>query len=205
MTAIHVSPRSVTALFTAAVAGIAAGGLTAYLQGVLDEDWNTIANSGAVWTVVAFLAAVALGRTPLTAALSGTLVLVGEVAGYYSYVSDVRHIAALRSAELLWTLAALWIGPLAGYAAFRARWGVASQRATALLGIAGVIAGEGAYLIRVAGVPGSGWVELAIGGAIAAWVLGRTPLAARARLAALGAGALTALAVYIVYRLPLLA
>ncbi len=201
MTAIRVPSSPVVGLATAAFAGLAAGVLTAYLQGVVSADWNTVANSGAVWTVVAFAATAALARTTTTAAVGGLLVLVGEVAGYYGYVAQVRQVAAGHSAEVLWTVAALWIGPLIGLAAYRARWGDAAQRMTSLAALAGVLAGEGAYLVRIAGVPRSGWVELVLAAvlATAAIVIGSTPL--RVRSAAFIVGAVVAAAVYLAYRL----
>jgi hypothetical protein len=89
-----------------------AGGLTAYLQGVVPAGWSTIANSGAVWTVVAVAVAAAVGRIWSIAVAAGLLALLGEVVGYYAYLAEV-HIPASRAELLLWTVAALWIGPLA--------------------------------------------------------------------------------------------
>lgn len=197
--------KAAVALVGASLTGIAAGALTAYLQGVLSADWNTIANSGAVWTVAAFAAALAFGRTRFVAALAATLVLVGEVAGYYAYVADVRHLPMLHTAELLWTLAALWIGPLAGLAAWAVRWGRPDQRTVALAALAGVVAGEGLYLIRVAAVPRSGWVEVGLAVIGAAVTLLALPAAVRARLTALSAGVLVTAAVYLAYSQPLIA
>jgi hypothetical protein len=189
------------ALPAAAFAGLVAGGLTCLLQQYLPGDWNMVANSGAVWTVAAFAAAALLARTRRTASVAGLLVLLGEVAGYYLYLADVRHLPGLHSAELLWTVAALWIGPLTGYAAYHARWGHAAQRMTALSAMAGVIAGEGVYLVRIADVPKAGWVEVVIGTAIAGWALTQRRVPAAARAAALSTGVLVTIAVYEAYRL----
>lgn len=189
------------ALPAAAVAGLIAGGLTCLLQQYVPADWNMVVNSGAVWTVVAFSAAALLARTPRMASLAGLLSLLGEVAGYYLYLADVRHLPGLHSAELLWTVAALWIGPLTGYAAYHARWGQAAQRMTAASALAGVMAGEGVYLVRVADVPKAGWVEIVVGAAIAGWALLRARVPAVARAAALSAGMLVTIAVYGAYRL----
>ena len=202
MTTIRLSHSSITALTTATLAGLVAGALTAYLQGVVSADWNTVANSGAVWTLVAFVVAAGVARTPTMAAITGLLVLVGEVAGYYAYLADVRHLAATHTAEILWTVAALWIGPLTGATAFRARWGDAGQRSVAISALAGVLAGEGSYLVRVADVAKSGWVEL-----VAAGLLGGAALVApssasmRARAAALAVGGAVTVGVYLAYRL----
>ena len=201
MTTLRASSATMVALPTAAIAGLVAGGLTCLLQEFLPGDWNTVVNSGAVWTVVAYVFAALVARTQTGAALAGLLVLVGEVAGYYIYLADVRHLSGLHSAEILWTVAALWIGPLTGLAAHRARWGDAAQRMTSLAAIAGVIAGEGAYLVRIADVVRAGWVEIVIGTMLTAVALawGRAP--ARVRLGAFAAGVFVAGAVYSAYRL----
>lgn len=201
MTTLRASSSTALALPAAATAGLVAGGLTCLLQEFLPGDWNTVVNSGAVWTVVAYAVAALVARTQSGAALAGLLVLVGEVAGYYIYLADVRHLPGLHSAEILWTVAALWIGPLAGLAAHRGRWGDAAQRMASFAAIAGVIAGEGAYLVRIAGVVSAGWAEIVVGTVITAMALawGRAP--ARARLAALAAGLVVAGAVYTAYRL----
>jgi Family of unknown function (DUF6518) len=205
MTAIRATTWSAAALVTAAVAGVVAGGVTAYLQGVLSENWNTVANSGAMWTVVAFAAALVLGRSQVSAVCTGTLVLVGEVVGYYSYDANLQHIPVLRSEVMLWTFAALWIGPLAGLGAFFTRWGRADRRVTALLAVCGVVAGEGVYLLHIAGVPRSGWVEIVLGltGATAALIA--VPAPPRAKLAALAAALFVAVSVYLAYRQPMIA
>jgi hypothetical protein len=196
-TTIRTATLSAAALTTATAAGLAAGAGTAELQGVVPESFNTVANSGAVWSVVALMVAAAAARSRATAVGAGLLALVGEVAGYYIWVSRVRHLPVLPSEELLWTVAALWIGPIIGLAAFAVRWGPRHHRAWALAAVAGVVAGEGWYLIRFAGVPVSGWVELGV-----AAVLGGTAVSStRARLTTIGTGALAAVLVYSAYRL----
>jgi hypothetical protein len=200
MTSIRIAPSAIATLTTAALAGLAAGALTAYLQGVVSADWNTVANSGAVWTLVAFAVAIALGRSQTTAVAAGLLALVGEDAGYYIYVADVRHLPVVHLAELFWTIAALWIGPLTGLAAFRVRWGSAEQRMTALTAVAGVVAGEGCYLIRLAGVPAAGWVELALAATLGSCAIAAASVPFRTRSAALATGAITAAVVYLAYR-----
>lgn len=201
MTSLRVPRPSLTVPGAAAGAGLAAGALTAYLQGVLPASWNTLANSGAVWTAVAYAGTLALARTRVGAAIAGLLLLTGEVAGYYLYLADVRHLAAGRAVEVLWTLAALWIGPLTGLAAFHARFGEPVLRMAARTAPAGVLAGEGLYLIRVAGVPTSGRVELAVAAVLTAAALGTRAAPMRGRLVALAAGAAVAVGVFVAYRL----
>lgn len=205
MTAIRNTTWSAAALVAASGVGVAAGGVTAGLQGVLSADWNTVANSGAIWTLVAALAAGCLGRQRATAMAAGMLVLVGEVVGYYAYVTDVEHLPVLHAEELLWTVAALWIGPLAGLAAFLVRWGEPAQRVVAALAMWGVVGGEGGYLWRLAEVPKAGVVEmvLAVVGSAAVLVAVRAP--APARWLAVGAGVAVGAVVYLAYSQPLLA
>lgn len=201
MTTLRASSASLLAVSVAAFAGLVAGGLTCALQQFVPADWNTVVNSGAAWTVVAFAVAACVAYTPRTGMIAGLLVLVGEVAGYYLYLADVRHLPGLHSAEILWAAAALWVGPLTGFAAFHARWGDAAGRMIALAAIAGVLAGEGIYLVRIAGMVESGWVEIGLGVATAGTALatGRAPL--RVRVRAVSAGLLITAAVYIAYRL----
>jgi hypothetical protein len=199
MTAIRSSSSSVAGACGAALAGLAAGGLTAYLQGVVPAGWSTVANSGAVWTVVAFAVAAIAGRARGTAIATGLLALLGEVAGYYLYLAQVLHIPATESEQVLWTMAALWIGPLTGLGAFLARWGSAGERMSALLVLAGVLAGEGAYVVRLAGPPAPGWAELASAVLLAALAGTSARVAATRRAGALALGAVTAGAVYLAY------
>jgi hypothetical protein len=203
MTAIRSSSSSVVGAGGATLTGLAAGGLTAYLQGVVPAGWSTVANSGAVWTFVAFAAAAIAGRTRPTAVAAAVLALLGEVAGYYVYLAEVAHTPATQSEQVLWTMAALWIGPLTGIGAFLVRWGSAGERMSALLVLTGVLAGEGAYLVRLAGLPKPGWVELVVAVLLAggAGTSGRVPATRRA--GALALGAVTAAAVYLAYSSPL--
>jgi uncharacterized membrane protein len=198
-------PARIAAPVAAAGIGLLAGALTAYLQGVLPEAWNTIANSGAVWTVIAFAVAVGLTRSLAHGAVIGGLVLVGEVLGYYGYDSGLQHIPQLHSAEILWTVAAIWVGPLAGVAAQLVRHGAPAQRVTALLAVCGVVVGEGCYLLRLAGVPATGRVEIGIGLLAALAAVMFVPAAIQARLAAIAAGVLVAGSVYVLYSQPIIA
>ena len=201
MTTLRVPSVSLVTLPVSALGGLVAGGLTCLLQEYAPTDWNTAVNSGAVWTVVAFAVAALVGRTQANAAVAGLLVLVGEVAGYYAYLAGVRHLPGLHSAEILWTVAALWIGPLAGLTAHRARWGDQVQRMTAIAAIAGVVAGEGAYLVRWGGMVHSGWIEITIATIVTAAALASRRAPWHARAGALAIGLVVAACVYTSYRL----
>jgi hypothetical protein len=155
-------PALVLALALALALGLTVGVGTSYLQGVLPGAWNTVANSGAVWAAVGFaVAAYRPGRRAWAAAAAGTFVLLGEVTGYYLIAAPVRDIATSRAELLLWTAAALVLGPLAGVGGWLWRRGTARARVGAGAGVCGTFAGEGAHLVRLAGAPAAGWGELA--------------------------------------------
>ena len=92
----------------ALVLGIAVGVSTSYLQGELPGSWNTLANSGAVWTVVAFaIAAAVLRHAEPRRSLAGLAALLGEVLGYYAVASPIRASRRAPSERTLWIAAAL--------------------------------------------------------------------------------------------------
>jgi len=186
-------------LLVVAIIGLCAGVATSWLQGELSGGWSVLADSGAVWTVVAFgLAAVCAG--PRWAAVTaGTLALLCEVAGYYVVAAASQGIAVTVNEQVLWTVAALWIGPLAGVAAYYWRRGSAVQSVLSGVAVAGLVAGEGLHLVRRAGRLDAGWGELVAAAALAAVVLATSRTARRYRGAALVAGGAVALVTYAVY------
>jgi hypothetical protein len=136
--------RTRNALIFAAVVGLASGVATSYLQGALPGAFNSLANSGAVWTVVAFGLTVALARPGHSATLTGLVTLLAEVAGYYAIASPIRGIATTWSERALWTLAAVALGPMVGWAG---SWWISGKPWRRLLSgnaVSGVVAGEGA-------------------------------------------------------------
>src|SRR5690349_19135094 len=88
-------------------AGLLVGIVTSYLQGALPGSWNRLANSGAVWTVLAFAVAVRVARNRSESVGAGLFALLGSVAGYYALASPLRDIATTFGERLLWTMAAL--------------------------------------------------------------------------------------------------
>ncbi|MCW2597097.1 MAG: hypothetical protein JWP39_2985 [Jatrophihabitans sp.] len=206
MTALRPSRIEPTRLFGAALGGLAVGVATSYLQGALPGSWNTVANSGAVWTVVAFGLAALSVRTRWTAIAAGVLALLGEVAGYYALASPARGIATTLSERVLWTMAALVIGPLAGAAGYYWRRGSATERVAAAVGLCGVVLGEGVHeLVRISADPGAGWAELVLGGGFAGVAVLASSVPLRGRVVAVAVGVLTAGAVYLSYGDALLA
>jgi Family of unknown function (DUF6518) len=151
--------------------GLALGVLTVLGQGVLPDNWNRIANSGAVWVAVAF-AVGAFMASDRTAALAGAATLVGAVIGYYVTVPWLVEGAASSSRSVaIWGVTALVGGPVFGLAGRWWRTGTEGRRAIAIGLLGGAFAGEGAYtMIHIASPTGSqeavAWAMLAMGVAI---------------------------------------
>jgi hypothetical protein len=187
------------ALLLSALAGLFAGVATSWLQSVLPGSWHVLADSGAVWTAVAFLVAAAVSGPRWLAVGSGTLCLLAEVAGYYLLAAAAQGIAVTMSEQVLWTLAAMWIGPLAGIGGHLLRRGTPALRLLALLAMAGVVAGEGLHqLLRVSDAS-AGYAELGVAGLVT--VVGAAVIPARLdrRAWAVAGGAAVAVATYVMY------
>jgi hypothetical protein len=194
----RVSPSTAPTLLipfaVCAVAGLLLGGLTLLLQGILPGVFNHLANSGAVWSVGAFVAGALLvyrqapgALVPLTPAIghargqwipviAGLLVEVGAVIGYYTstitFNGDDVSAAALRG-PLVWIVVAFLAGPLYGLAgaAYRGTRHRERVAATALLGT--VFVAEAGYLLAVLHYGGEALLMAIIGLAVPV-ALGRT-------------------------------
>lgn len=93
-------------------AGLLLGVLTNLGQGVLPGSFNSLANSGAIWVVAAFVAG-ALCRRPVVA---GILTQVGAVVGYYGYAELFRDGMGDLYAPSVWMALAFIAGPIFGMA-----------------------------------------------------------------------------------------
>lgn len=150
-------------LLAALVGGLAVGVATSWLQGGLPDSANILANSGAVWSLIAFAFALPT-RQRAVSTVVGLLALGGEVAGYYAIASPLRGISTSASERLLWTVAAIVIGPLLGLAAWSIRAGRPTARAVAIGAIGGLVIGEGLHrLIRLSSDDIAGWVAVVAG------------------------------------------
>ncbi|MFJ9704529.1 DUF6518 family protein [Streptomyces sp. NPDC101234] len=109
-------PRVATA--AAAVGGLAFGVLTNLAQGWLPGAWNQLANSGAVWSTVAFAAGALLAhRGTLSRAVAcGLGAEAGLVVGYYAYAELGRDGMGSLFFPLVWLGMACIAGPLFGVA-----------------------------------------------------------------------------------------
>jgi Family of unknown function (DUF6518) len=162
-----------TAVALIAVAGLSIGVLTVYGQR-LPGAWSTLANSGAVWLVFAFVAG-SLMRSDLAAAAAGAGTLTGAVIGYYAAVPIVVEGAAANMRSVaIWTGTALIGGPVFGLAGRWWRRGSIAERVIALALLSGVFVAEGVNDVRyVPTVRTAGWVLLVVG-VLVPLVLGRS-------------------------------
>ncbi|MFC8519758.1 DUF6518 family protein [Streptomyces sp. NPDC057257] len=130
----------------AAGGGLLLGLLTNLAQGLLPGAWNQVANSGAVWSAVAFVAAALLAReggVPRAAA-GGLAAEAGLVLGYYGYAEFGRDGMGDLLFPLVWLGMACVAGPLFGVAAHWWRRGPdAGRRIIGLAAFAGLFGMEG--------------------------------------------------------------
>jgi hypothetical protein len=122
------------------------GVLTNLAQGWLPGGWNQLANSGAVWSAVAFAGgAVLAGRGALRlAAVGGLGAEAGLVAGYYGYAEFGRDGMGDLLFPLVWLGMACVAGPLFGVAGhWWRRGGDVRVRVTGLAAFAGLFGMEG--------------------------------------------------------------
>ena len=193
---------TVIGLTLVATGGLVVGTATSYLQGVLPRASNTLANSGAVWSVLAFaLVAIAMdaAREPAMA-IAGVVALLAEVAGYYSIASPLRGFPSTSSERIVWTAAALVVGPFVGLAAAWWTGGTELQRLAAAAAMSGIVLGEGMHgLIRIDRHGSQWWVEIVLGLGVGAAVSNHRGRTAGERLAAVASVFLAAGVVFVAY------
>ncbi|MEV6174098.1 DUF6518 family protein [Streptomyces sp. NPDC051954] len=155
--------------------GLVAGVLTNLAQGWLSGAWNQIANSGAVWSVVAFVAGALLGRhvSLPAAAVAGLCAESGLVVGYYAYAEFGRDGMGSLHAPLVWLGMAFIAGPLFGLAGAWWRGRDPRRRVIALAALAGVFGMEAIHYAWVLHYAPQAWACLALL-VLVALLMGRT-------------------------------
>ncbi|MFI6700848.1 DUF6518 family protein [Streptomyces sp. NPDC050509] len=127
-------------------AGLALGVMTNLAQGWLPGNWNQIANSGAVWSAVAFVAGALLADRGVRVAVAGGLVAeVGLVTGYYGFAEFGRGGMGTLTTGLVWLVMAVVAGPLFGAAGAWWRRGSIRRRIVGGASVAGAIGAEAAH------------------------------------------------------------
>ncbi|XVQ07239.1 DUF6518 family protein [Spirillospora sp. CA-255316] len=142
------SPLRIAAIRAAVslVAGLALGVVTNLAQGWLPGSWNQIANSGAVWSAVAFVVgALSANRGVSSAAAAGLTAEAGLVIGYYAFAEFGRDGMGAPAPALAWLVMAVVAGPLFGVAGAWWRRGRAHRRIVGGAALAGVIGAEGVH------------------------------------------------------------
>ena len=91
-------------------AGLATGGLTLLGQGVLDAEWNRLANSGAIWLAVTFAVGSRM-RSDREAVIAGTATLLFALVGY-QLAARVMGASVGVTGLLIWSGTALVGGPV---------------------------------------------------------------------------------------------
>ena len=131
-----------------ALVGFAIGFLSAIGQYVLPDSIEQIANSGAMWVIIAFV----IGRyatSLVIAILAGTLALFGELAGFYAIAWRLHLAITPLWVVFAWGAVAMIAGPVlatGGYVA-RAKDGFARLLGMSTLGATFI--GEGLFLLLV--------------------------------------------------------
>ncbi|MFB6816317.1 DUF6518 family protein [Streptomyces sp. NPDC056347] len=144
--------------------GVSLGVLTNLLQGWLPGAWNQIANSGAVWSVAAFVAGALLARKVglPAAAVAGLFAESGLVVGYYGYAEVARDGMGSLFAPLVWLGMACVAGPLFGVAGFGWRGISPRHRIIGLAALAGVFGTEAIHYAWVLHYASQAWACLAV-------------------------------------------
>lgn len=135
-----------TAAMAATAGGVLLGVLTNLAQGWLPGAWNQLANSGAVWSAVAFVGGALLARrgSARLAAVGGLGAEVGLVVGYYGYAEFGRDGMGDLLFPLVWLGMACVAGPLFGVAGHWWRRGEGARvRVAGLAAFAGLFGMEG--------------------------------------------------------------
>jgi hypothetical protein len=171
--------RARRALLAIAV-GLATGALTLVGQALLDDGWQRLANSGAIWLAVAFGIG-AVMASDREAAVAGIATLLLALVGY-QLAAWAAHASLGASGLVIWSGTALVGGPVFGLAGRRWRADTGRVRVLAIALLGAVFVAEGAdTLISIPNLAPTGWVEVLVGLGVP-FLLGRDR---RERLAAL--------------------
>jgi hypothetical protein len=155
-------------LLPAVLLGLAVGALTIAGQAVLPGGWNRLANSAAVWLVVAFAAGAFAAPGPGRGAVAGLVALVATLAGY-EIAARVVATGISSGALAVWLGTAIVGGPVYGAAGAWWRAGRPPRPALAAALMGAVFVAEGlSTVLRTPDLAATGWVEAAAGGVIAA-------------------------------------
>jgi hypothetical protein len=153
--------------------GLALGGVTQVLQGVLTGPLSMLANGLSPWLIAAFATGAGM-PTRRWAAASGPILLFAALAGYYALVQLRFGYGGSSKSWLIWGGAAVVAGPIFGTGGWAWRRGDRPLLRGAAAGlVGGLLLMEAFYLPSTAGYPNVA-VVWAIAGVLAPLLLGRT-------------------------------
>lgn len=154
----------------AVLGGSAIGVATNVLQGVLPGGYNSIANSGSVWVVGAFVAGALSTRL---APLLGLLTQAFAVVGYYAYAELVRDGMGDWHAPGVWLGLAFVAGPIFGLAGTWWRRGAGRRPILGAGMLGGVFGMDGLWHLTVLNYVDTG-IAFCVAGVVITLALGRT-------------------------------
>ena len=181
--------------------GVALGVATQALQGSLGGSSAVLANSGAVWALVAFALGLVMPSSRV-AAVGGAACLVAASISYYVAVDVFEGISSAPRGAIVWSMAGIVAGSAFGFAGFVARHND-EQRRSAWALLAGVVMGEGIHLTWYVGnaeLRPAGIAELAVAGIIVALALRRARSAVVVAAITASAALTTLLAISLINR-----
>lgn len=193
--------RTAIALTGAVIVGVALGFAIQALQGSLGGSSAVLANSGAVWILVAFALGLAM-PSPRVAAVGGAMCLVAASISYYVAVDWFEGIASGPRGTVIWSIAGIVAGLAFGLAGFLARNNTRHRRSAWAL-LTGVLIGEGIHLTWHVGndeLRPAGIAELAVAAVIATLTLRRARSATLVITTTAAAAVATLLAVGLINR-----
>ena len=128
--------------------GFAIGLLTAIAQYVLPYSIEQIANSGAMWVVIAFVMG-RYARSLVMALLAGTLALFGELAGFYAIAWRLHLAITPLWVVFAWIAVAMIAGPLLATGGYVSRMKDGFTRLLGMSTLGATFVGEGLFLLLV--------------------------------------------------------
>ena len=144
----HASQSAIRLTLIGILLGFAIGFLSAIGQYALPDSIEQIANSGAMWVIIAFV----MGRyapSLFTAILAGTLALFGELAGFYAIAWRLHLVTTPLWVVFAWGAVAVIAGPILATGGYVARTQNGFTRLLGMSTLGATFTGEGLFLLLI--------------------------------------------------------
>jgi len=144
----HANRNAIQLALIGILVGFAIGLLTAIAQYVLPDSIEQIANSGAMWIVIAFV----MGRfasSLVMAILAGTLALFGELAGFYAIAWRLHLAITPLLVVFAWIVVAVIAGPILATGGYVSRMKDGFTRLLGMSTLGATFIGEGLFLLLI--------------------------------------------------------